>query len=79
MVIAKKKVFSSVSSLTSVFSSQTRGVLYKKGLQFDLIPGFPILFPKSRCSLKKKVFTSKIVRNLEKSGQKLGNREIDSR
>ena len=85
MVIAKKKVFSSVSSLTSLFFSQNRGVLLKKkikkGVHFDSIPSFPILFPKSRCSLKKEkeVFTSKIARNLEKSGQKLGNREIDSR
>ena len=45
----------------------------------DFISDLPILFPKSRCSLKKKAFTSIIEPNLEKSGQNKGNTEIDFR
>ena len=74
MVIAKKKgyLFGIISDFP-VFLPKPRCSLKKKGLHFDFIPDFPILFPKLRCSLKKKG------RHLEKSGQKLGNREIDFR
>ena len=48
----------------------------KKGV---LISSFSFLPHKLRCSLKKKVLTSITAQNLEKSGQKLGNKEIDSR
>ena len=52
----------------------------KKSLNFDFISDLPILFPKSRCSLKKKkVFISIIEQNFEKSEQNMGNTEIDSR
>ena len=50
----KKKVFTSISSLISLFFSQNQGVLQKKkGLHFDFISDFPIFLPKSRRSLKK--------------------------
>ena len=40
--------------LSFSFYSKNYGDCQKKGLNFDFISDFPILFPKSRCSLKKK-------------------------
>ena len=52
----KKKFFTSISSLISLFCSKIK----KKGLHFDFISDFPLLLPKSRCSLKKKTFSPRI-------------------